>query len=464
MHRRSPLLIAALALAFAIDSRAEDRTPKRTPPLPPVELAKSDEDGPFSRRTPATHVAEKTRGAVVMLRAMQTIPAKLNSDDVGRTTNLGAGIVFDRRGYVVTNYHVVSQVQKIDAVLSDGRKTTARLVNYDKKADLAVLKLEGPGDYRYVSLSDGAEPMEGEWAIAIGNPYGLSNSLAWGVVSHVDRDMKLPNGEMAKHLIQVSAAINPGNSGGPLFTVNGQLLGITSAIRSNSQGIAFAITTKRVLEVVKNLMPGPISLSTMGLAIKDEDKSDRNALVEVAAVEEGSPAARAGFTAGDRIVGVGKEKIRNAFDLERAFWDRQFGDSLSFKVKDKNLPLELSIKGVGAKLTHTELVWQKLGIWALEIPGSRVRHLHDDYKGGLLVVNVAPDSHAQKSGLLTGDVVIGLMFGGSGHATVEAANITFMMRDAQYQQNTTVEVVTMRDGELLVPRPRMYFPSDRQGN
>jgi serine protease Do len=461
MHRRFPSsLFIALTFSLTGSARAQDSQPNAGR-LPPVQLARSDEEGPFSRMTPATHVAQKTRGAVVMLRAMQTIPAKLNADEVGRTTNLGAGIVFDRRGYVLTNHHVVAKVQKIDALLSDGTKTTARLINYDAKADLAVLKLDGPAEYKnFISLSDGVEPIEGEWAIAIGNPFGLSNSLAWGVVSHVSRDMKLPSNEMAYNLIQVSAAINPGNSGGPLFTVNGQLLGITSAIRSNAQGIAFAITTKRVVEVVKTLMPGPISLGTIGLAVKEPRPSaDKSALIEVS-VEAGSTAAKAGLQSGDLIESVGNERIRTSFDLERAFWDRQFGDMLSFKVKNRPTPIQMAIEGVTGKITHTELVWRKLGLWTLEIPGSRVRHINPDYKGGLLVVSVAPESYAAKAGLQPGDVILGLKFGDDGHATVEAANITYMMRDRSYQQNVNVEVVLMRDGELG-PRSIMFFPADR---
>ena len=347
MHRRFPLVLIAAALAVSTGAFAQNEIEragaKARPPIAPLmpnaQPARSDEDGPFSRETPATFVAKKTKGAVVMLRAMQSIPARLNTDEAGRTTNLGAGIIFDKRGYIVTNYHVVANVQKIDASWPDGRVRTARRVNYDSKADLAVLKLDGDDEYPVVSLSEGVQAIEGEVAIAVGNPYGLGNSLAWGIVSHVGRDMKLPNNEMGRDLIQVSAAINPGNSGGPLFNVNGQLLGITAAIRSNSQGIAFAITTKRVLEVVKNLMPSPISLETLGLAVTELSSTNSNhssrSLVQVSHVDKDSPASKAGLAINDRIDSVDGQAVRSSFDLERAFWNRQFGDSLMLKINGK---------------------------------------------------------------------------------------------------------------------------------
>jgi serine protease Do len=475
MHRRFPLPLIAAALAVSTNAFAQNELVDRAnanarPPIAPLmpnsQPARSDEDGPFSRETPATFVAKKTRGAVVMLRAMQSIPARLNTDDAGRTTNLGAGVIFDKRGYIVTNYHVVANVQKIDASWPDGRVRTARRVNYDAKADLAVLKLEGDSDYPVVSLSEGVTAIEGEVAIAVGNPYGLGNSLAWGIVSHVGRDMKLPNNEMGRDLIQVSAAINPGNSGGPLFNVNGQLLGITAAIRSNSQGIAFAITTKRVLEVVKNLMPGPISLGTMGLAVTELRPTNSNqqarSLVQVSHVEAGSPASRAGLTNGDRIDSVDDQVVRTSFDLERALWDRKFGDSLTLKINGRTKSVTVPIGSIDGKLTHAELVWSRLGIWALEVPASRVRHLNPDYKGGLLVVNVAGGSVAEKAGLLPGDIVLGLIANGEGLSTVEAANFTYMMREDQKIniKNSYVDVLFMRDGELA-PQAKMYLPADR---
>jgi serine protease Do len=473
MHRRFPLVMIAAALAVSTSAFAQNEIEragaKARPPIAPLmpnaQPARSDEDGPFSRETPATFVAKKTKGAVVMLRAMQSIPARLNTDEAGRTTNLGAGIIFDKRGYIVTNYHVVANVQKIDASWPDGRVRTARRVNYDSKADLAVLKLDGDDEYPVVSLSEGVQAIEGEVAIAVGNPYGLGNSLAWGIVSHVGRDMKLPNNEMGRDLIQVSAAINPGNSGGPLFNVNGQLLGITAAIRSNSQGIAFAITTKRVLEVVKNLMPSPISLETLGLAVTELSSTNSNhssrSLVQVSHVDKDSPASKAGLISGQRIDKVDGQTVRSSFDLERAFWNRQFGDSLTLEIHGKATVVHMPIESAaGRQLTHAELVWHRLGIWALEVPASRVRHINPEYKGGLLVVNVAPGSHADKAGLLPGDVVLGVLANGDGFSTVEAANFTYMMRESKFPKNTNVDVLVMRDGELA-PQLKMFLPADR---
>jgi serine protease Do len=215
-----------------------------------------------------------------------------------------------------------------------------------------------------------------------------------------------------------------------------------------------------VLEVVKNLVPSPISLETMGLAF-EERSGDSKELLKVSHVEKDSSASKAGLISGDRIESVDNQVIRSSFDLERAFWGRKFGDRLKLKIYGKPTIISLGIESAaGKQLTHAELVWSRLGIWALEVPASRVKHINPEYKGGLLVVNVAPESFAEKAGLLPGDIILGVLTNGEGFSTVEAANFSFMMRDEKFPKNTYVDLLFMRDGDLA-PQVKMYLPADR---
>jgi S1-C subfamily serine protease len=166
---------------------------------------------------------------------------------------------------------------------------------------------------------------------------------------------------------------------------------------------------------------------------------------------------------GDRIDSIDDQVVRTSFDLERAFWDRRFGDTMTLRVNGKPTVVGMKIESSGGRqLTHAELVWRRLGIWALEVPASRVKHINPEYKGGLLVVNVAPESYAEKAGLLPGDIVLGVLANGDGFSTVEAANFTYMMREEVKIniKNNYVDLLFMRDGELA-PQAKMYLPADR---
>jgi serine protease Do len=415
-----------------------------------------------ARETPVTKVARKACGAVVSLKALQSIPSRLEDNGAGGVSNLGTGLLFDRRGYVVTNYHVVARVQSIDATypLDDSvprklAKSTARIVCFDEATDLAVLKLDGPGPFKAISLSDSVAPIQGEKVIAIGNPFGLPNSLSEGIVSEVEREMKLPNGHMFPNLIQVGANINHGNSGGPLFTVTGQLLGINAAIRSNAQGIAFAIPASTVLKVVSKMMPAPVSLASLGLKVesKKADATANDALVFVKHVDKSSAADAAGLKPDAQILRIDEEPIFRPFDLERLMWDRRYGDALHVTVRDRGVERKLTLKCElnGRSPDATGYVWMTLGMWVSQAPAKRVQHLNPQYGGALFVLAVDPRSPAERAGLQPGDVVIGL----HGQQMHEAAHVVYVLSKSAGQ---SIECMFMRDGELQ-PITRLVLPA-----
>ncbi len=170
---------------------------------------------------------------------------------------LGSGFIIQKDGYVVTNNHVVDQAQQIFVTLSDGKKYAAHVVGNDPQADLAILKIDAAPEHSFptLTLGDSATLMIGEPTIAVGNPFGYSQSVSSGIVSAIGREIHEPGNPVPlKNLIQTDAAINPGNSGGPLLNAYGQVIGINTAIRGNAQNIGFAIGVNRLYQLISTLM------------------------------------------------------------------------------------------------------------------------------------------------------------------------------------------------------------------
>lgn len=414
------------------------------------------------RNSPIVAAVAGTKDAVVNLRTMRVVPARLEeAEGGGRVRGLGTGVLIDSRGYVVTNYHVVEKVDRIHALTSMGKEYPARVVNYDERADLAVLQIEADEKFPFLPLHGAGEPIVGETVIAIGNPWGLENTVTTGIVSAVNRKLPLPNDEVFDDLIQTDASINPGNSGGPLLSINGQLLGINVAIRSNAHRIGFAIPTRKVRTIVEDLLGAPpINIARQGLELKEvegEIASRHRSLVRIDKVLPGSPAQRCGFQPGDELLAVGDEAVRVRFDLHRALWDRRFGDALTFKIRRNGNETRLLTMTVlpTDEPSDEELLWQKLGIRVRSVAAERVRPINEAWNGGLLLLQVAAGSPADKAGFRPGDILIGL----HGYETVVPNNVRFVMQWKDLAEHQPVSYYLVRDGALL-PAGRIHLPSN----
>lgn len=403
------------------------------------------------RRTPLVNAIARAQGAIVNIRTMRSIPARFDEQDSGgRVRGLGTGVIIDPRGYVVTNYHVVAKVDDIQVMTSQNKEFSARVLNFDEKADIAVLKIEGSREFKYLPLWGAGKPILGEQVIAIGNPYGLENTVTTGIVSAINRELKLPNNEVFRDLIQTDASINPGNSGGPLLNIDGNLLGINVAIRSNAQGIGFAIPTDRVREIVNRVMgaPGEVFVR-QGLILQqgglndDTQDNEPNPILQVSRVEPGSPAFDMGFRSGDKIVSVAGQNVHCDFDINRVLWDRKSGDSLVFQVlrgeKDVRT-IKLVLEG-----SDSDLVWQHVGLRVTKVDAQRVRPVYAALNGGLYITQVAPKSPADTAGLRTGDILIGL----HEWETVELNNIRYVMQWKELMSHQPVKYHVIRDNTLL---------------
>jgi serine protease Do len=194
----------------------------------------------YSRRTPIVEAVEKSQPSILTLKVEK-------KGGFGKTSEIvGTGVIVDERGYAVTNRHVVQSAGAIKAIPSEGSPVAAKVVLEEPAHDLAIIKLEGDRLYRPLPLGPSCDVMVGEAVIAVGNPFGYTNTVSRGIVSALNREIQIPSGETLTGLIQTDAPINPGSSGGPLININGELIGINVAMREGAQGIGFAIPSDSI--------------------------------------------------------------------------------------------------------------------------------------------------------------------------------------------------------------------------
>ncbi len=232
------------------------------------------------------------------------------------SSGVGSGFIIDPKGYILTNYHVVERARKIDVTLSEGKKYPGRVVGYDKRSDLAVIKIDAE-NLPALPLGDSDKLEPGQFAIAIGNPYGLNRTVTLGIVSALNRTIVEPNGVRLENLIQTDAAINPGNSGGPLINIKGEVIGINTAIKSDAQGIGFAIPINKAKQIADKLIKeGKITYPWLGIRgyaitsdMLDYIKFPVDKGVVIAEVVPGGPADKAGLKGGNRIIYVDSTQI-----------------------------------------------------------------------------------------------------------------------------------------------------------
>lgn len=277
-----------------------------------------------------------------------------------RVQNLGSGFVISPDGYIVTNHHVAGNATKVSVSLTDGQTLDAELIGADKATDLALLKISPDRPLEYLRFSESPEPIVGEWAIALGNPFGLfeaaAPSVTVGVVSAAERDLGSKDGRIYHDMIQTDAAINRGNSGGPLINALGEVIGVNAAIYSESGGsvgLGFAVPAARAQRIISELREtGQVDRSyytgisfvavTAQIAEALELEDTRGILV--ADVDSGSPAEEAGLLPYDLIVALQDEPISNYDDYVARIFDFRPGDVVTYHVLRNNRRVQLSLQ------------------------------------------------------------------------------------------------------------------------
>ena len=259
----------------------------------------------------------------------------------------GSGFIFGD-GLVMTNAHVVNGSEKLVVGLSNGKKYKGKLIGLDLLTDLAIIKLEGKGPWPKAKLGDSTKIEVGDWAIAVGNPFGLENTVTLGIISNLKRNVsQLGIYDKKLELIQTDAAINPGNSGGPLLNSEGEVIGINTLIRSGpGAGLGFAIPINKAKNIASQLIKnGRVIHPMIGINLIDETffESNKN-IVKVGYVVPNSPAERSGIFPNDIILKVGKKNIDNSMDVVNEISNNGINKSINIILKRENKIIKLKVK------------------------------------------------------------------------------------------------------------------------
>ncbi len=270
----------------------------------------------------------------------------------------GSGVIFQAEGLILTNAHVVEQGSRVTVGLKDGRRVEGKVVGLDRVTDMAVVRLVGAGPWPVAPLGNSDALQVGDWAIAVGNPYGLDNTVTLGIISNLNRNVsKLGITDKRLDLIQTDAAINPGNSGGPLLNADGEVVGINTLVRSGpGAGLGFAIPINRARTIVRQLLAtGRVSHAMIGVGLDavrpGEGQGSRRGAV-VMSVTQGSPAEQAGLRRGDVIVAVEGKPLAGPPQLIAAVEQNGVGRPMELELIRAGTPLKL-------RVTPTELSAQR---------------------------------------------------------------------------------------------------------
>jgi serine protease Do len=372
----------------------------------------------------------------------------------------GSGFIIRPDGLIVTNNHVVKDASSVSVTLDDGTELKATVLGTDPRTDIAVLKIDAGHPLPFIQLGNSADVHPGEWVVAMGNPFGLGGTVTAGIVSAVSRDI---GAGPYDQFIQVDAPINRGNSGGPLFTQEGKVIGMNTAIFSpsgGSIGIGFAIPSDMIRTVTSQLIAtGHVTRGYAGVAAQAVDPAMAKALrlpetggALLANVVAGSPAAKAGLEAGDVVEAVNGKKVASPRDLAIVVAGVTPGDEAKFQIVRDGQHRDIAVRvaeqpaeqGVQAR-ADTSHAGGRLGLALSPLtPEARQQLNVPEGLDGVVVRDVRPGSPAEEAGLREGDVIVGI---GSQKAR-SPSELTKAIQTAASSKDEVVALRVLRDGQV----------------
>jgi len=448
--------------------------------------------GDDARDTPLVRAVQQSKKSVVNIHTERMSEdekdSKFFNSKPRKVTGMGTGVVIDERGYIVTNYHVIQAVDVITVTLDGGGSYEGRPVSFDRKHDLAIIKIAPTDTLTVMHMGTSSDLMLAETVYAVGNAFGYEHTVTAGIVSQLHRDVEVDETQSYENLIQTDASINPGNSGGPLINLNGEVIGINVAIRSGAQRIGFAIPIDDARRTIARLMSVErLNGIPHGLTTKDiKTAEEKKLVVEQVAAE--SAADLCGIKNGDVITSIRGTRVIDGTDLERLLLDLPRGKVVDVIISrdghEQTLQLTVGVgkpagtpvvgvskqtdldQSIGSQKTvevpvaaksvvsdTEELVmnraWDLLGlrlenlsekerheIASKEYPGARnpVK-----YNGGLRIVSVRAGSVASRF-VNEGDILLGL----DGFETLGPTNISYILRDARISNSAPMKCQILR--------------------
>ncbi len=381
-------------------------------------------------------IAEKVKPAVVNISTVRVIKQSqdpyydpfFNDDFFERffgvphgsfkRTSLGSGFIVDKRGYILTNNHVVEKADEITVKLYNTKEYKAKVIGTDKETDVAIIKIEAP-DLIALPLGDSDALSVGDWVLAVGSPFGLEQTVTHGIISAKGR---IIGAGPYDNFLQTDAAINPGNSGGPLINLNGEVVGINSAIASNTggyEGVGFAIPVNMAKKIYTDIIKqGKVVRGWLGVGIQEITPELAKHFkvkegVLIAQVFKGTPADKAGLKRGDVITEYEGKKVASYRELQGMIADTDVGTEAKIKIVRNGDEKDISVKVGEKKPEGTEAMEQPAQKEGAETFGMTVNDITPDIaqqygitaKIGVVVIDVADNSVADEAGVMKGDVI-----------------------------------------------------------
>ena len=449
-----------------------------------------------TRETPLVRAVQLSRRSVVNIHTEKTAAddkeSRFFTPKSRKVTGMGTGIVVDERGYIVTNFHVIQDVELITVTFDGGASFEGRPVSYDRKHDLAIIRVTSTEPLTVMQMGTSSDLMLAETVYAVGNAFGYEHTITSGIVSALHRDVEVDETQSYDNLIQTDASINPGNSGGPLLNLNGEVIGINVAIRSGAQRIGFAIPIDDARKTIARLMSVErLNGTPHGLATTDVKSATEKKLV-VESVSADSAADHCGIRSGDVIRSVRGLTILDGTDLERSLLDLPRGkvvdvvlaregreQTMQFTVgvgKQSGTPVsavsqqDVVVNGNEPKTaelptlplvpaTEAATSEDQIMVRAWDVLGLRLEHLSDAerqevtsrtypgskqpvrYNGGLRVVTVRQNSVAARF-VREGDILLGL----DGYETLGPPNLSYILGDARIKKANAMKCQVYRKG------------------
>jgi len=456
-----------------------------------------------SRETPLVKAVQQCRQSVVNINTERYTADDKEPRSFGqkprKVTGMGTGIIVDERGYIVTNYHVIQDVDRIFVTMDDGATFDGRPVSFDRRKDLAIIRIDAGEPLTVMPMGTSSDLMLAETVFAVGNAYGYEHTITSGIVSALNRDVEVDETQSYENLIQTDASINPGNSGGPLLNLDGEVVGINVAIRAGAQRIGFAIPIDDARRSIARLMSVErLNGMPHGLTTTDM-KSHRDHRLVVDSVASGSSSEKCGVKPGDIILSVRGLTIHDGTDLERSLLDLNPGEAVDLvlqrdgsrqslkyiagaasstitagsvatdvdskataSVTTVALPESSSVNVAGpsekaekksaatgdAVLTQ---VWELFGLRLMPLSDREAAQVRGGfygatrYNGGMKVASVRNSSLASRHGIRTGDILVGM----DGFETLSPENIGFIIGEERLRNTTSLSFLIVRPGNSV---------------